>query len=51
MKESLKQMKLVEKDNTIGLMESFMMDIGRKIKCMDLVFLSGKMVKSMKENS
>ena len=48
MKESLNKMKYQEKDNTFGLMENFMMDYGQQIKCMERVFLNGKMGRSMK---
>lgn len=43
-------MKYQGKGNIYGLMVSNMMDSGKKIKCMAMVFLFGRMVKDMKDN-
>jgi len=50
MMENLKQMRLVVEESISGLMENSMMGIGRKIKCMGLDYLYGKMARNMKEN-
>jgi hypothetical protein len=43
--------KFLVKENMYGQMEKPMMVSGRKIKCMALGYLFGKMVKNMKEIS
>jgi hypothetical protein len=43
--------KYLEEESTYGLMEKPMKGNGKKIKCMVMVYLFGKMVKNMKEIS